>query len=113
MTPADRAKIAAMAITIASGVAASLLAGRAGAHEAPTGWTYPALCCSNKDCKQISATEVRAVKTGWLVEKTGEVISYGDTRLKDSPDGLYHRCAHAANFESGKTLCLFVPPMGF
>jgi hypothetical protein len=114
MTFSDRAKIAAMAITIATGVAAVLLAGRAGAHEAPTGWSYPALCCSNRDCRQDD-NALRVVKGGWEVVQTGEFIAHNDSRRKDSPDGLYHICMSAADFESknAHTLCIFTPPMGF
>lgn len=84
------------------------------AHEAPTGWKYPAICCSNKDCKQVSDISVKPQGSGWFVEDTGEFIAHGDKRLRDSPDGLFHRCAAGANFgPDGHTLCLFVPPMGF
>jgi hypothetical protein len=114
MSPADRAKNAAMAITIATGVATVLLAGRAGAHEAPTGWKYPASCCSNKDCRQDD-NAVRVVNGGWEVTQTGEFIAHNDSRRKDSPDGLYHICMSAADFQStnAHTLCVFTPPMGF
>lgn len=108
-----RALSTAIALTGLVTLASALIAGQSRAHDAPTGWTYPLLCCSNKDCKQISSADVRPVQTGWLIEQTGEVVTYGDKRLKDSPDGLYHRCAFSADFEKGRTLCLFVPPMGF
>lgn len=52
MNPADRAVIVAIAIAVATCVGSALIAARANAHEAPSGWSYPALCCSNRDCRQ-------------------------------------------------------------
>jgi hypothetical protein len=49
---------------------------------------------------------------GYVVKATGEVIAYGDKRVKASPDGEYHWCAHQAGIDEGHTICLFVPPGG-
>jgi len=41
------------------------------------------------------------------------VIPFGDKKIKDSPDGHFHRCARSADFSAkGVTLCLYVPPAG-
>lgn len=74
---------------------------------------YDPLCCSGKDCKPIPVDEVKATPAGWQIGVTGEVIEYGSYRVKDSPDGAFHRCAMSANFTAqGHTLCLYVPPHG-
>jgi hypothetical protein len=88
----------------------------ADAHDAPPttaqplGWTYPWSCCSGMDCvpktKGISETP-----EGYVVDETHEVIPYGDKRIKDSPDGLFHWCSHVNT--DHKTICLFVPPRGY
>lgn len=89
------------------------------AHEAaatvamPLGWSYPFSCCSNQDCKQATDAEVREVVKGYLVTMTGEIVPYGDKRIKDSPDGLFHTCQVAGDFKEGRVLCLFVPPRSF
>jgi hypothetical protein len=53
------------------------------------------------------------MKGGYLIRHTGEIIPYGDRRIKNSPDGEYHWCAHRKGLDEGKTICLFVPPSGF
>lgn len=97
----------------------------AAAHEAiptaaqPKGWTYPGNCCSGVDCREVgmgaqSNQSVKVLETdqGYQISTTGEVIAYGDTKIKDSPDGVPHWCSTAGK-NDGKTICLFVPPRGF
>jgi hypothetical protein len=81
-------------------------------HQAPSGWAYPINCCSNQDCREVSATLIKAGWAGYVIGDTGEVIGYADHRLKDSPDGLYHWCTIGGT-QSGATICLFVPPQSF
>ncbi len=85
----------------------------ADAHQAPTGWTYPWTCCSNLDCQEVDAGAISEKPQGYVIQSTGEVVSYGDKRVKNSPDGEYHWCAHQAGTDAGHTICLFVPPKGF
>ena len=85
----------------------------ASAHEAPKGWNYPWACCANQDCQQVSAKAISERPNGYVVAATGEVIPYQDKRVKDSPDGEYHWCAHPSGIDAGHTICLFVPPKGF
>jgi hypothetical protein len=95
-------------------LAISLLAmSPAGAHQAPTGWTYPWACCSNLDCQEVDAKAISEKPQGYVIQSTGEVVAYGDKRVKNSPDGEYHWCAHSAGMDAGHTICLFVPPRGF
>lgn len=86
-----------------------LLEDAASAHEAPTGWTYPPLCCGNGDCRQVENVPERP--DGYHV-MSGEVLAYGDYRIKDSPDGEFHWCSTAGSV-TGNTICLFVPSRGF
>lgn len=90
-----------------------LLAFPAGAHEAPKGWNYPWSCCSNQDCKEVTANAISERPEGYVINATGEVVAYADKRVRNSPDGEYHWCAHQAGLDAGHTICLFVPPKGF
>lgn len=82
----------------------------------PLGWSYPFSCCSRMDCRMVStgSSRVRVFETpeGYRFSTSGEVISYADKRIKDSPDGEYHWCTRAGKDDS-QTICLFVPPKGF
>lgn len=86
-------------------------------HDAPKGWSYPWSCCSNQDCREVTGGGAGAFiaerPEGYVVRSTGEVIGYADKRIKNSPDGEYHWCAHQAGLDAGHTICLFVPPKGF
>ena len=101
-------------VILAANLALPLLAAlRARAHDAPTGWTYPWSCCSSMDCKEVAEKAISERPEGYVVNSTGEVVAYADKRVKDSPDGEYHWCAHQAGIDAGHTICLFVPPKGF
>lgn len=79
------------------------------AHDAPSGWTYPNSCCSNFDCRHVSFTAISERPQGYIINSTGEVLSYTDRRVRISPDGEYHWCSTAGD-DHGRTICLFVPP---
>lgn len=93
-----------------------LCGGFAHAHDAkptaelPHGWSYPFACCANYDCRQATG-EVQEKPDGYHTP-TGEVVPYGDKRIKDSPDGEFHWCAHQSGLDAGKAICLFVPGRG-
>lgn len=78
------------------------------AHEAPSGWSYPAECCSDRDCAPLAESETPKPLDGgaWLLS-TGEVVQ--KSKVKFSPDGLYHLCRGVSG---GMIFCLFVPPQG-
>lgn len=85
-------------------LALGLLASPAAAHS-----FYSTQCCNEKDCGPIADELVQATPQGWLYVPTGEVFAYGkDGRLRDSPDGKFHRCP----FPAGNTRCLYTPGMG-
>jgi hypothetical protein len=79
----------------------------------PLGWSYPFSCCANYDCRTAAKGEVQERPEGYVITNTGEVVPMTDRRIKDSPDGQYHWCAHQAGLDAGKTICLFVPPHSF
>lgn len=79
----------------------------------PLGWTYGAECCSVRDCTDMPDGEIKATPTGWRVESTGEIIPYGDKRIKQSRDERFHRCAYGGDFSLTRSICLYVPDMGF
>lgn len=97
-----------------------VLASPAKAHDAPTGWSYPAVCCSGVDCREVGDrwtpdADIRIFETGagYVVSVTGEVIPYNDRRVKASPDGRFHLCCRGAKFATCDVLCLFAPPRAF
>jgi hypothetical protein len=89
-----------------------LAAGSAYSHDAPSGWAYPWSCCSNQDCHEVPEAAIKEGLTGYELVTTGEIIPYGDKRIKDSPDGHFHACQQSGDFDKGHVLCLFVPSRG-
>jgi hypothetical protein len=101
-------------------IALLVLPSSVSSHEAPSGWSYPIQCCSNRDCTKIDASEVRATAQGYevtlkpgmhdfITEKTGArsyVIPY--SRARQSPDGEFHICIRM----DLQLLCFFAPPPG-
>ena len=76
------------------------------AHQAPSGWTYDATCCSNRDCAELPEAETPKPLDGgdWRLT-TGEIVPRD--KVKFSPDGKFHLCRWNA---TGAVLCLYVPP---
>lgn len=79
----------------------------------PQGWSYPFACCANFDCQSVPDSAIVEGARGYEIRATGELIPTRDKRIKDSPDGQFHWCAHRAGLDAGKTICLFVPPRAF
>ena len=96
---------------IGVGLALLFLMGGAEPHEAPTGWSYPFSCCSSIDCREVADSDILEGPDGYRIRQNGETIGYSDTRVKDSPDGAMHLCTVAGE-DTGRTICLFVPPRG-
>lgn len=82
------------------------------AHDAPSGWTYDASCCSSIDCREISSSNLTEGPTGYLISISNETVPYGDKRIKDSPDGMVHWCTINGRNDS-RTICLYVPPRSY
>ena len=85
-----------------------LIASVAVAHDADTGWSYDVTCCSKVDCRPIPSSAVKESPSGYLITLDNETIPYGDKRIKNSPDGLYHWCS-VDGLDDGPTICLYVP----
>lgn len=82
------------------------------AHDAPAGWKYPFSCCSGYDCRPVPTKSVSEGPGGYVIKPTGELITYSDTRVRNSPDGEFHWCS-VAGADDGRTICLFVPPRAY
>ena len=89
---------------------ALLFAAPAFAHDAPFGWAYGAECCSMRDCWQEKDGAIEETRHGYRVVLTGELIAYGDKRIKRSKDQFFHRCTAAAVPTARQSICLYVPP---
>ena len=107
-----------LAAAVVVGAWVLLVASEARTHDAlataaqPQGWSYPFSCCSGYDCREVAYNAIGERPEGYLIKGTGEVITYTDSRIKNSPDGVFHWCS-AAGASDGHTICLFVPPRGF
>jgi len=100
------------------------------AHDAPQGWSYAISCCSGMDCHEIPSEAVRETSEGYHITLTPEqhdqlvkpveyVVPYGDPKIKDAPDGVFHACIGKqflrdnGETHGGNLICLYVPPRGF
>lgn len=101
-----------LSATLILSLATFALPAAASAHDAPSGWTYPYACCSNKDCRQVPASLISERPEGYVIKTTGEVVAYSDRRVRTPPDGVYHWCS-VAGIDTSRTICLFVPPKAF
>ena len=101
-----------LSATLILSLATFALPAAASAHDAPSGWTYPYACCSNKDCRQVPASLISERPEGYVIKTTGEVVAYSDRRVRTSPDGVYHWFS-VAGIDTSRTICLFVPPKAF
>ncbi|MCA0027866.1 hypothetical protein LB562_25675 [Mesorhizobium sp. B263B1A] len=114
-----RAAVGRLMLCLLAIAAIALPMARAFAHDAkptaakPLGWSYPFACCANYDCRTAHTGEVLEKPEGYVIAGTGEVVPMTDKRVKDSPDGEFHWCAHQAGLDAGKTICLFVPPRSY
>lgn len=79
----------------------------------PNGWSYPYSCCSSYDCREAKPAEITERAEGFVVGSTGEIVPYGDKRVRVSPDGRFHWCAHQEGPDAGRTICLFAPPRSY
>lgn len=77
----------------------------------PLGWAYDYSCCSLADCREVKDSSVSEDSRGFTIVATGELIPYGDTRIKRSKDEFFHWCSVAGKPDS-RSLCLYVPDRG-
>lgn len=79
----------------------------------PNGWKYGLECCSLIDCSQAKPEDVRETKNGYVIVRTGELIPYGDSRIKISKDEFFHRCTPQGNLDAKRSICLYIPDRGY
>jgi hypothetical protein len=122
----------ALAVLSVAAVATVFMTGHVWPHDAmptaaqPHGWAYPGACCSGNDCADTRSFPVRETPEGYAFtiqpgehpqvkdQPYSDVIAYGDPRIKDSPDQLFHACiSPSLTREPTRTICLFVPPRSF
>lgn len=73
---------------------------------------YEATCCSGLDCRPVADAAITEGPNGYVINATGEVIGYGDKRIRQSPDQSYHWCSVGGKPDT-KTICLYSPGKGF
>lgn len=73
------------------------------AHEAVTGWTYPAYCCGDGDCGHALAAARNADGSLTVTTKHGTATFPADFKYETSPDGLIHAC-----FTNARLYCLYL-----
>jgi hypothetical protein len=87
------------------------------AHEAPSGWSYPLACCSNRDCRMIDAEMVSVTAAGYRftipagyhnMAPDGGVYVVAFSKARISPDGEFCLCLSPRQ----AVLCAFAPPPG-
>ena len=114
LTPAEdrRARIVIWIMGSACAVAFGMvLATSAYGHEAKAGWEYE-YCCSSRDCREVTTAAVKEDEKGFTIAATGEIIPYGDTRIKRSKDEYFHWCS-VAGLNDSRSICLYVPDRGY
>ena len=93
------------------------------AHNAPSGWTYPAWCCGQGDCAQLPPNAVRATAAGWVITLAPGsnpaipagtapytlTVPYNHPELRESPDGRFHLCLYPTPQHAR---CFFAPVGG-
>lgn len=91
----------------------ALLPGVALAHDAPSGWHYPAACCSGDnergDCRPIACSRVRDSGDGFEIKNEPPVV-IGYAYRHESPDEQCHACWTPS--PGAKTIighCIFLP----
>lgn len=99
------------------------------AHEAPSGWSYDAACCSGHDCAMVRPSAIHEGPNGITITlKAGEhpmligpftaFVGNDSRKLKESPDGEWHVCMgrqwrmRDGNFSDGAIYCVYRPIRG-
>jgi hypothetical protein len=78
----------------------------------PLGWQYGWECCNLMDCREIGASLIEETPEGYVYKVTGELIPYGDKKIKQSKDEYYHLCTKGGK-DNTAIICLYTPDRGF
>ncbi len=61
------------------------------AHDAPSGWRYPTICCSpGDDCNPVHTHEIEVTQQGYYIPALDRTVPFD--AANSSPDGDYHYC---------------------
>jgi hypothetical protein len=74
----------------------------------PLGWQYGWECCNLMDCREIGASLIEETPEGYVYKVTGELIPYGDKKIKQSKDEYYHLCTKGGK-DNTAIICLYTP----
>lgn len=73
-------------------------------------------CCSDRDCFPVPFEEVQQTPKGYRIKRTGQMLFYGDTRIKPTPpedaQQRYHVCTTSGKLDGSMILCLYAPQGG-
>jgi hypothetical protein len=50
---------------------------------------------------------------GYVIKLTGELIPYGDRRIRRSRDEFFHQCTPGGDVHAKRSICLYAPDRGF
>jgi hypothetical protein len=113
---AARARVARVGAAVIGGALGLLLLGVlvvALAHQAPSGWSYDAACCSDSDCAMVPPGAIREASGGYAVEMVPRgsdpvraFIPHGDERIRPSGDEFRHACIGP---HTRQVICIYVP----
>jgi hypothetical protein len=78
----------------------------------PLGWQYGWECCNLMDCREVSENVIKETPEGYVYKVTGELIPYGDKKIKQSKDEFYHLCTKQGKDDTA-IICLYTPNKGF
>lgn len=78
----------------------------------PLGWAYGWECCNLMDCREVGENVIEETPQGYVYKVTGELIPYGDKKIKQSKDEYYHLCTKGGKDDTA-IICLYTPNRGF
>jgi hypothetical protein len=76
------------------------------AHHAPSGWSYPWQCCSNRDCRPVECDTLEEIEDGKVRDiENGQ--TYDRSMVQSSGDSHCHLCTELGKVD-GKPICAFI-----
>lgn len=72
---------------------------------------YDPECCHDRDCRPVPDAEIVERADGVYIPSSGDLIPYGSSKIRMSPDGKKHLCTVAGAVGSAP-LCIYLPGRG-